>query len=790
MSLRHQGLLPAITVAAVLAVVVLAWAPHLWSGSRRLSCTLLPDLSVPLLASPDGSCPLRAHDRIVSVEVAGAFIPVVRHADLRRRLPASGAVWLEVERGGARLQRQVPLVSEAPWRRAGRFVAGSVIAGVLLTLGILVFSGSTARAAVPLLIFHGSLAALLAILLSGRASFALGVAQLVAAGLVPASLFHLALTFPHERRVLRRLPQIVYLPYVACAGVVALQLAPFVGSSRQGLLLDGIFLGGDLAGWALLVASCVIARGQAASPVDRLQTDVLLRGFVAAPAAVAGLTLLTSGDRSASETARAGLAVLALPIPIAVAIARYQLFDLGREVRERIVHLLQLCVVAALIAVLWSASELYLDGGVRLDDPLIAFAWAFVGLLLSDPIRNLVRGLLDGWSPPRRRFLRRLAEEQIERLAELRPAEEQAAILCGAAALGLGARSAMLFARTGREWAVAGASEERMDVAPALVEAAVAGHPGSAPVHLARLADPAPNTPLAGLRDAGVEVLVPLRWGAQTLGCLVIGSARRNIPYGVEHLAFLRGIAARASVALQNDILVRDLVASERFATLGRVAAGLAHEIGKPLGVLDRLAQRLPERLGEPERAMRDAAAIHSLASEMHATVQGLLGAVQRESQGPAEGAPLPTETLLERAVTEVSRIHGAERVVRRFDPELPDLPARAEPLVRVVVNLLDNALRASPSGQVVELRASADSRELRIEVVDRGRGMSADLLRRAQQPFFSTRSLGSGSGLGLFVSRSILETLGGSLVLRSAPWSGTSALVSVPLAADDALSG
>lgn len=766
-----------------------AWAPHLWSGPRRLSCTLLPDFGVPLLASPDGNCPLRAHDRIVSIEVGGAFVPVSTLSELRRSLPADGAVRVEVVRDGAIFELQVPLVVEASWRRAGRFVAGAVIAGVLLALGILVFRGTHARAAAPLLVFHGSLATLLIILLSGRASYSLGVLQLVAAGLVPASLFHLALTFPHERKILSRWPVLVHVPYAAVAGLLALQMAPLVGSPRQGRLLDGFFLGSDLAAWGLLLAGCVSAHRTAWSAVDRLQTQILLRGFVVAPAAVAGFILVSHGDFSAGETARAGLAVLALPIPIAVAIARYQLFDLAPQVREAIVHLLQLCVVAALAALLWSVSELYLDGGLRLDDPLIAFAWAFVGLLFADPIRGFVRGLLDGWSPPRRRFLRRLAEEQVERLAELRPAEEQAAILCGAAALGLGARSAMLLVRTGTEWTVAGTSEQRMDVDPAAVEAAVVEEPGAAPVHLARLGDPAPGTPIARLRDAGVEVLVPLRWREQTLGCLLVGAARRGIPYGAEHLAFLRGLASRASVALQNDILVRDLVAAERFATLGRVSAGLAHEIGKPLGVLERLASRLPERLAEPDRAARDAAAIHSLACEMRATVQGLLGSAQRESQGPAEGADLPVETLLDRAVAEVSRIHGMERVVRRFDPELPDLPARAEPLVRVVVNLLDNALRASAPGQAVELRASADSRELSIEVIDRGRGMSAELLRRVQQPFFSTRALGSGSGLGLFVSRRILETLGGSLVLRSAPWAGTSARVSIPVSSDDRVS-
>ena len=175
-----------------------------------------------------------------------------------------------------------------------------------------------------------------------------------------------------------------------------------------------------------------------------------------------------------------------------------------------------------------------------------------------------------------------------------------------------------------------------------------------------------------------------------------------------------------------------------------------------------------------------------ALASEMRSTVQGLLGAARREATGNEPGACLAVDALLDRAVAAVSRLHGPGRVARRLDPSLPDLPANNEPLVRVLVNLLDNGLRASAPGEVVELYARATECELRIEVIDRGSGMSAGLLRLAQQPFFSTRAAGAGTGLGLFVARRIVRALGGSLALRSVPGVGTRALVSLPLPQDD----
>jgi signal transduction histidine kinase len=217
------------------------------------------------------------------------------------------------------------------------------------------------------------------------------------------------------------------------------------------------------------------------------------------------------------------------------------------------------------------------------------------------------------------------------------------------------------------------------------------------------------------------------------------------------------------------------------------VAAGLAHEIGKPLGVLERLAQRLPERLGDSARVVRDAGTMAALATEMRATVQSLLGAAEREVVGPIGDRRVRVETLAERAIAEVARIHGPGRVARRLDPALPAVSADLEPLVRVLVNLLDNGLRASAPDQVVELRATADERELQLEIVDRGIGMSAELLRRVQHPFVSTRPPGAGTGLGLFLSRRVLETLGGRLALHSSPGAGTRALVTLPLAGGDA---
>ncbi len=106
----------------------------------------------------------------------------------------------------------------------------------------------------------------------------------------------------------------------------------------------------------------------------------------------------------------------------------------------------------------------------------------------------------------------------------------------------------------------------------------------------------------------------------------------------------------------------------------------------------------------------------------------------------------------------------------------------RCNAVARAVVNLVRNAAQASSDAEpvIVEGRANEDGR-VRIDVVDRGTGMAPDHLARAGEPFFTTKPPGAGTGLGLFVARSTIEQLGGTLGLTSEPGRGTTATVILP---------
>jgi signal transduction histidine kinase len=436
-------------------------------------------------------------------------------------------------------------------------------------------------------------------------------------------------------------------------------------------------------------------------------------------------------------------------------------------------HVAWAVALAALLA------ELFERASPRwLSDPATALCLLGVVLLAAGAARDALWRAVRRGIPTLAARLQQLERRHARELEPLREPDETAARSADALHVGLGGPGVAFFLRADAGWRLAASFGPQAPGRTALAElAAQARGEDGAAVHLA-FEGGAQGDWADRLRDARVELVAPVKSQEELQGLVLVGASADGLPYTRPELAFAGAIAARAGVAIHRARLAEELLRAERFEAVGRIAAGLAHDLGKPLSIVWERARQMAREAESPERVRRHAESIAALAGEALGTIDHLV------EQGRAErgqGAALPLAEIVARAVQTAERLHGPDRVAVRTTPALPELAA-ARDLQAVLANLLDNALRASP-GIPVEVYAVADARAAVIEVIDHGAGMDAATLRRVFTPFFTTRSRQGGRGIGLAASQALVLQLGGTLELESAPGQGTLARVRLPLA-------
>lgn len=215
----------------------------------------------------------------------------------------------------------------------------------------------------------------------------------------------------------------------------------------------------------------------------------------------------------------------------------------------------------------------------------------------------------------------------------------------------------------------------------------------------------------------------------------------------------------------------RHLVETEKLAALGTMAAGLAHEINNPVGILLGFADLLLRRVEPGSPLAEDLAVIERQGRNVKAVVDKLLSF----ARGDEEAEP---HCDVNGVVREVATIAGhalakdGVRVDLDLADSLPRVRGDGRGLGQVVLNLLTNARDASaPAGRVeVTTRRAPDGRGVILRVRDDGEGIPPDRIDRIYDPFFTTKPPGRGTGLGLFVTYGIVTRLGGTIDCRSRP--------------------
>lgn len=230
------------------------------------------------------------------------------------------------------------------------------------------------------------------------------------------------------------------------------------------------------------------------------------------------------------------------------------------------------------------------------------------------------------------------------------------------------------------------------------------------------------------------------------------------------------------------------LLRAEKLSTVGILAAGIAHEIGTPLGIVRARAEMLAGKLGEDNPLTPGAKVIVEQIDRISRTIRQLLDFSRTK---PAAVQPVSV-AVVARAVGELLR-YEAQRRKAHLSVEVPDdLPfvaADADQLQQVLVNLVMNALDACSPGDrvVVRGREPESSRPgtpyVVVEVEDTGCGIPEEHRHQVFDPFFTTKKRGQGTGLGLTLAAQMVRNHGGEIDLASAPGRGTRVTLLWPVA-------
>jgi PAS domain S-box-containing protein len=268
-------------------------------------------------------------------------------------------------------------------------------------------------------------------------------------------------------------------------------------------------------------------------------------------------------------------------------------------------------------------------------------------------------------------------------------------------------------------------------------------------------------------------------------------------PEGVVIIAAVRDITERKRIESDLRALNEDLTRqreeaeraalalaarrAEKLAAIGTLAAGLAHELNNPIGIMSsRIEVMLMEADTLPESMREDLVVLHRQAQRVARITQGLL-TFARTSTGerqPVDLNHVVRETLL---LAESQITKQGVNVAVALAPDLPPILGDADTLQQVMLNLVTNARDAVGSGGEIRIVTAVRESDQRIELVvaDTGRGIAPEDLTRIFDPFFTTKA--AGTGLGLSLTHGIVREHGGTIDVESTPGRGTRFLLAFP---------
>ncbi|MCH7621560.1 MAG: hypothetical protein IH870_06650 [Chloroflexi bacterium] len=300
------------------------------------------------------------------------------------------------------------------------------------------------------------------------------------------------------------------------------------------------------------------------------------------------------------------------------------------------------------------------------------------------------------------------------------------------------------------------------------------------------------------VQEQNINLFLPLKCGSELVGLLLLGPKASGRSFSTDEIDLLKQVGASAAAAIEKALLYKEvrlqleelketqaqLLQSGRLASVGTLAAGVAHEVNNPnfaiAGMTELLLSNPESHLKTPE-ALQYVTVISEMSDRIAKVVQGML-VYSRNEQTPAlvDLNQVADSTL--RLVAH--RLEGRGiRVRRAYHPNLIATRAVPNQLEQALMNLVLNAVDAMEPGHTLTLSTGMEDSRAWISCADTGRGISRENLDRIFDAFFTTKPAGKGTGLGLHITHKIVQDSGGEIEVQSQEGEGSTFTIYLPAA-------
>lgn len=275
-------------------------------------------------------------------------------------------------------------------------------------------------------------------------------------------------------------------------------------------------------------------------------------------------------------------------------------------------------------------------------------------------------------------------------------------------------------------------------------------------------------------------LVIPILLGDLMLGFVVFGDKKSGKYYTQRELILLKALCWQMTATLENIRLHEQIKNSEKLTLMGTLSASFAHEIFNPLASIKSMVDLVPKYSADPSFMTRF---IEIVPNEINRLIRISKDLLSFGKPGKPEFLPTPPEDIIEHSLTLLDgKLSENQITVTKTLVPLPAVEADPRQLTQVLVNILVNAIQASPPGGNIAIaaRPADGSEEIRIEVTDQGAGIDSKALPNLFTPFYSTKIY--GTGLGLYVGKYIIDEHHGNIRIDSENNRGTTVTITLPV--------